>query len=94
MSKAQEQQERLENINLYLKPGFQLSIVELVDQTYLVAWTNGEYYDEWTDEMDDGQDNGNIEIVAVDGYHEDTIDSYLDALEYMITNRANKPFKS
>jgi len=44
--------------------------------------------------MDDGQDNGNIEIVAVDGYHEDTIDSYLDALEYMITNRANKPFKS
>lgn len=37
MSKAQEQQERLENINLYLKPGFQLSIVELVDQTYLVA---------------------------------------------------------
>lgn len=86
MSKAQEQQERLENINLNLKKGFQLSIVDLVDQTYLVAWTNGEYYEDRTDELEKGQEEWDIEIVAVDEYGEHTIEPYLDGLEYAMTH--------
>ena len=32
--------------------------------------------------------------MAIDDYDYDQIDSYIEALEYMIENRANKPFKS
>ena len=93
MTNAQEQQERLENINLYLKPGFELSILEETDYTRLLAWAWGSYHDGMTDEIQDKLDEWECEILAVDDYHYDNIDSYISAMEYMIENRANKPYK-
>lgn len=72
-----ELESRVENINIHLPENKQLTVVYPEgydsDRIWIAKWLNGEP----TDERDDDQ----IEVVAVNEYKHQEIDTYLTAIE-------------